>query len=308
MKFVIKIGRRTSLEFPLELSFLFKPQARHDSAPFLHDWVIYYRSRLAGTRDFRLAGDSGYFAVAYVDRVERHGDSGLLRADVTSFTPFDRTVPFRIDDVHFESRATHRDGTMNGALIQRDARPIDDGDFLRIVRYGLVPEIGPEAGLSEPGPMLDVAEEVERLIVRELRNTRVRDRRFADQICRLYGYRCALTGMSLIDPSGQSDLEAAHIKPVSRGGPDSVRNGFACIASVHKLFDLGWFTIGDDLEIIVSDFARGHPVLAQLAPGNRLHVSEVAEHRPHPSFLRFHREFVFEQWTKGTVQAPYLAG
>ena len=305
MKFVFKIGSRSSLELPLELSFRFRRAGKISPFDLVGSWVIYYRSRLTSSLALGPGGGSGYFAVALVDAVEKIARPGIYRAKVRFFTQFDKTVPFQSDGAHFESGATHTDGSMNGSLIQRDIRPISDADFLKIVQIGLAGHSETEAGLSEANEPSEVPERIERLIAKELRSRKIRDWRFARQVCLSYGHKCAVTGASVTDPTGRSDLQAAHIRPVAEDGPDSVSNGFSCISSVHKLFDLGWLTLSDDLEIIVSDFARRHPVLAPLEKGRRLLVPELEEHRPHPTFLGFHRNQVFEHWLKGRAQAPY---
>jgi len=53
-----------------------------------------------------------------------------------------------------------------------------------------------------------------------------------------YAKRCAVTGEKTLPV-----LEAAHIKPVSRGGEHRVDNGLLLRSDLHKLFDLGYVTV-----------------------------------------------------------------
>ena len=46
--------------------------------------------------------------------------------------------------------------------------------------------------------------------------------------------------------------EAAHIKPVEHGGPDSIQNGIALSGTAHWMFDRGLIGFDDDLGILVS--------------------------------------------------------
>lgn len=271
------------------------------------DWVLYYRTRLARTANQKFNGVPGYFAVALVERIEKTEDKGICRAYVNCFTPFAKPVPFKWNGIYFEAGVTHIDGAMNGALIQSELRSVSDVDFLRIVRAGLDRYLEPALGPVDADGLAEDARDIERVIVQELRSRTLRNSAFADQVFRPYAFRCLVTRSDTIDPVGRADLNAAHIRPVADGGPDSVRNGFPCISSVHRLFDLGWFTFTDDIEIVISDFAREHPVLAPVKSGDRLLPPISDEYRPHPAFLKFHRDHIFEHWTKGPSQAPYRA-
>jgi putative restriction endonuclease len=53
-----------------------------------------------------------------------------------------------------------------------------------------------------------------------------------------YERRCAVTGEKTLPV-----LEAAHIKPVSKGGEHRIDNGLLLRSDLHKLFDLGYVTV-----------------------------------------------------------------
>jgi putative restriction endonuclease len=63
---------------------------------------------------------------------------------------------------------------------------------------------------------------------------------------------------------------------------------------MHALFDRGFVTLRDDYSIVTS---KTHPlpekVLSLLVSG-QAQVPEERQLRPHPEFLRFHRENVFK--------------
>jgi putative restriction endonuclease len=62
-----------------------------------------------------------------------------------------------------------------------------------------------------------------------------------------YARRCAITGEKTLPV-----LEAAHIKPFARSGPNSISNGLLLRSDFHKLFDLGYVTVTPDFRIQVS--------------------------------------------------------
>ncbi|MFB6199769.1 MAG: HNH endonuclease [Candidatus Nanohaloarchaea archaeon] len=78
-----------------------------------------------------------------------------------------------------------------------------------------------------------------------------RDSVFASRVKKLYGYQCAFCGAERYSPDGNPEVEAAHIKPVSEGGPDHPRNGLALCRLHHWAYDNGWLEINSDLEIEV---------------------------------------------------------
>ena len=48
-------------------------------------------------------------------------------------------------------------------------------------------------------------------------------------------------------------IQAAHIQPVAKDGPDAVRNGIALSGTFHWLFDRGLISIADDYRILIVD-------------------------------------------------------
>lgn len=129
----------------------------------------------------------------------------------------------------------------------------------------------------------------------------VRDAAFRlNVIERAYNGRCALTGIRMTNGLGRAEADAAHIRPVEAGGPDSIRNGLALTKSMHWAFDRGLVSLADDGRILTVD--RGLDAAAQrmLLPGGIATLPSTAALRPHPVFLAWHRENRF----KGTDRHP----
>ena len=70
---------------------------------------------------------------------------------------------------------------------------------------------------------------------------------FRKQLIRAYDGRCAVTECSVLEV-----LEAAHIKPFSKSGPNQTANGLLLRSDLHKLFDLGYLSVTPALAVEVS--------------------------------------------------------
>jgi putative restriction endonuclease len=106
-----------------------------------------------------------------------------------------------------------------------------------------------------------------------------------------YNNTCAVCGSQRESPSGNPEVESAHIYPHSKGGSDDIRNGIALCKFHHWAFDSGWISFTDDHEIIVADSPdkNGYHELKQLE-GQSLHLPDKQKLRPHPIFIRRRRE------------------
>jgi putative restriction endonuclease len=80
-----------------------------------------------------------------------------------------------------------------------------------------------------------------------------RERAFMRAVRGAYDNRCAMSGIRLINGGGRPEVQAAHIKPVAKNGPDSIRNGLALSGTLHWLFDRGLISVADNHEILVSE-------------------------------------------------------
>ncbi len=169
-------------------------------------------------------------------------------------------------------------------------------DFGRIISYGLPDEdFLPRSGDSIS---MDVVQDIqmpfaiERPLVQSLISRPFRDRAFRRAVMEAYDGRCAITGFKLVNGGGRLEAQAAHIRPVEHGGPDSVRNGLALSGTAHWMFDRGLIGFADDLSILIHRKVNDREgVESVINPSGYLIAPNASAHRPHPQFLAWHRQF-----------------
>lgn len=247
------------------------------------DWIVY-------REPVKLPQSKGFFAVAKVERIipdpnvpDRY--RALIAAD--SYLPFEPTVPHVVNGEPVER---------NLANAQAAVRPLSNSDFARIIALGLpdeefLPRVDSDI---EKDRVRDsqVPFEIDRPIVQSLVSKPFRERAFRRAVMHAYDGRCAVTGWKLVNGGGRLEAQAAHIRPVEHGGPDSVRNGLALSGTAHWMFDRGLIGFKDNLEIIIHRKVNDREgVEAVLNPTGKLKAPDVAAYRPHPQFLSWHREF-----------------
>jgi len=185
----------------------------------------------------------------------------------------------------------------------RAVRPIPDREFELILAAGFGRELGLKTDTTTEAPAMPtgMAEEQApfygdagtRPMIETTLTRPFRDEAFRRQVRFAYDNRCAVSGLKLINGGGRPEVQAAHIKPVASEGPDSVRNGIALSGTLHWMFDRGLISIDDDFRIlraggVPDDEAR------LIRPEAQLMLPDDDTLRPHPSFLKFHRERVFK--------------
>jgi putative restriction endonuclease len=108
-----------------------------------------------------------------------------------------------------------------------------------------------------------------------------------------YERRCAITGENTLPV-----LEAAHIRPFARSGPNEVTNGMLLRADFHKLFDAGLITVAPDLRVEVSSRIKEAWFNGKVY--YRLHGKRLSSlprdpaDRPNPDLLSWHNENCFQ--------------
>jgi putative restriction endonuclease len=262
------------------------------------DWIIYYEPR-------KVPGTKGYFSVAKVERIisdPSTPDMYLALIEPGSYLDFAHPVPFADENgVVIERGVLNDEGRISGRA-QAAVRGLSPSDFNRII----------EAGLRDDAPLLPRSDsevpsalqeerapfvfEQARDRVATLTSRVVRDRVFRRIVLRAYDERCAVTGLRLINGGGRAEVEAAHIRPVEANGPDILSNGIALSGTAHWMFDRGLISLADDLEVLVSRQVND-PVSVRgvINPTGRAIVPRREDERPHPHFLRWHREHCFKQ-------------
>ncbi|MDF0519707.1 HNH endonuclease [Bradyrhizobium yuanmingense] len=262
------------------------------------DWIIYYEpTKVADTR--------GYFAIARVQQViPDPGTSGMYLALIEpgSYLDFANPVPFNGPTGLLERGVLNEQGRVSGRA-QSAVRPISPDDFKRICNVGLA-ENGPLLPRRDDDVrLLDLSEEQVSFSFEQRRDrvrltvSRVlRDRVFRRIVLRAYDERCAITGLKLINGMGRAEVAAAHIRPVEAHGPDIISNGIALSGTAHWMFDRGLISLGDDLEIMISRHTNDRDGVRSIInkTGRALAPRRISD-RPHPHFLRWHREHCFKQ-------------
>ena len=261
------------------------------------DWIIYYEPR-------KVAGTKGYYAVAKVERVipdPSVPNMYLALIEPGSYLDFATAVPFADEAGPIERGVLNDAGRISGRA-QAAVRGLSPTDFSRIVGAGLADEnpLLPRNDLVVE-PILD--EERTAFIFDETRERMtaivsrvVRDRVFRRIVLRAYDERCAVTGLKLINGGGRAEVEAAHIRPVESNGPDIVSNGLALSGTAHWMFDRGLIGLGDDMRVLISRQANDPDSIRSIInrSGHILMPQRDAD-RPHPQFVRWHREHCFKR-------------
>lgn len=302
--------------------FIHNPSSVYDDDPASHyhfpkmylerakstvgDWIVYYES--GNNR-----GLKSYKAIAKVQGIRPDlSRDGHYYADMVpnSFLPMERDVPFKLNNTLFETKLSLPDGRVNGGYAIAAVRHLPEGDFARIVDYGLpneqqdlprVDDLATEKQhpqLSEMQTPFEFGEAVEqpRKLEEVVMNRKVRDRAFRSVVLRAYSKTCAFTGFNFINGGGRAEVQAAHIRPVEHDGPDSVNNGLALSGTAHWMFDRGLVSLADDGEILVSRHINNvDEVNRVIVSDRRALLPEQIKYRPHPAYLNWHRENCFKK-------------
>jgi putative restriction endonuclease len=258
----------------------------------IDDWIVYYEPRRTQGPS-SATGRQSYFATARVTAVEADRTrEGHYYAHVSDFVEFDRPVPFREGERYFEAMLVKDDGSTNKGAFGRSVRTLPDHEYRAILAAGFTRDLEPwevQDGVAEPS-LVNADRPVETVLL-----TRpFRDASFRRHVRQAYGNRCAMTGLCLVNGGGRPEVQAAHIMPVERNGPDTVRNGIALTGTFHWLFDRGLVSIDDDRRILLSNHGVPSDVARLVLPNRRLMAADRPEHSPHPAYLAWHRKHVFK--------------
>jgi putative restriction endonuclease len=261
------------------------------------DHIIYYEPRRSSSDDSSRGGRQAYFATARVDDViDDNTRPDHFYALLSGYLDFDHPVSFSKGGEYYETALRKADGTTNRGAFGRAVRNISDTEFDQILKSGFAAELTQRPD-QEQSQVIDLEEpggEFERPVVELTVSRWFRDRSFKRVVRTAYDNRCALIGLRLINGGGRPEVQAAHIMPVSKKGPDSVRNGLALSGTVHWLFDRGLLSIADDFRILIAKRQVPDQVL-RLLNGDGMAISpEKSSLRPHPHYLKFHRENIFK--------------
>ena len=269
----------------------------------LGDWIVYYGP---------LQGEAGRFYSGIAQVINIRPDISRPRhyyADLADYIDFDRVVEYR-ESGGYEGGLVRSDGTINGGYAVQAVRALSDTEFTAIVEAGLSGE--PEwpdrnddqgeitqhphavSGLGESTQPELIGAPYDRPIVEQMTRRKWRDTKFKQHVRIAYDRTCAFTNLRLINGQGRPEVEAAHIRPVERGGNDWVRNGIALSGTVHWMFDRGLLSLSDDFTILRSRHLN-HDVSHLLNEDLKATVPTETRLQPHPEYLGWHRINVFKQ-------------
>jgi putative restriction endonuclease len=263
----------------------------------LHDHIIYYEPRRSSAEDSSRGGRQAYFATARVDGiVSDEAGAGHFYALLSGYLDFDHPVPFARNGEYYEAALRKADGTTNRGAFGRAVRTISDLEFDQILKSGFAVELAQRSD-GDRASLVDIDEpgrEFERPMVELTISRLFRDQSFKRVVRTAYDNRCALTGLRLVNGGGRPEVQAAHIMPVSLRGPDSVRNGLALSGTVHWMFDRGLLSIADDYRILIAEGHVPEQMRRLLNHDGMAIPPRETNLRPHPHYLKFHRENVFK--------------
>ena len=258
----------------------------------LGDWIAYYEPRRT-TGPHSATGRQAYFAIARVENIIADASrKNHFYAYMSGYLEFDQPVPFRDESGYRESKLQRDDLQTNKGAFGRAVRLLPREEFEDIVRRGIDTRREPWEQMSA------VAEEAPEYVIRPVVETltarKIRDASFRRQVRSAYHNTCAVTGLRLINGGGRPEVQAAHIRSVEANGPDAVRNGIALTGTAHWLFDRGLMTFSDDFRIILSPHGVPGDLDKLIRPDRTLAVPDAPNLRPHPTYLRWHREHRFK--------------
>lgn len=278
-----------------EIRYHFPARYLGQAEQTLGDWIVYYEPRRQGGVASAATGRQCYFATARVIRIEP--DSNIAEhfyAYLSDYLEFTNPVPFREGVNYYESRLRKTDGTTNKGRFGWSLRVIPPEEYHAICQIGFL-EAVPDVQTTEES--MTFAEEnapYGRPRRTALLQRPFREAAFARVVRTAYESTCAMTGLKLINGGGRCEIEAAHIRPVEKAGPDSPRNGIALSRTVHWMFDRGILSIGDRGEILMAKRLVPDPVRRMLNSDGIARLPANSAIAPHPVFLRYHRKEIFK--------------
>ena len=135
-----------------------------------------------------------------------------------------------------------------------------------------------------PGPVYGVPTSTRR---------RVGQGGFQAVVLKAYGYHCAVTGDKI-----RPVLQAAHIRPLSKGGEHRIDNGLLLRSDVHTLFDDGYLGVDPTHRLHVSprlrqEFGNGEEFYIRAGAGP-VELPRRRVDQPNQEFLEWHMDEVFK--------------
>jgi putative restriction endonuclease len=264
------------------------------------DWIVFRRPRADG-------GNLAYFATAKVVSVDTdQNNPGMSFARLAQFLPFDEPVPWTVFGRYAEEALRNMPRAQLGVYLRgRSIRPLSEADFRALIIVGLKRTLDPENAerLDVPqGAIQDAVQAMQAYPARErdwkietvLTNRIVREASFRGNVYEAYDNRCAVTRLRILDSRKNSEVHAAHIWPVSQGGPDVVQNGIGLSATIHWLFDHHLISLTDDYRLLIARSRLPKEMQTLFpAPDDKINLPADPKCWPHKAYLARHRASFF---------------
>jgi putative restriction endonuclease len=137
------------------------------------------------------------------------------------------------------------------------------------------------------------------------RKSPVRNSVFRKSVVFAYDYKCAFCKLRITRDPNQNIVDGAHIKPFADFSDSKIDNGLFLCKNHHWAFDLGWFGIDDNYQILVAqDLEDDSPYTRSMkdfdSPRERLRQRESIalpsneKYFPRLEALKWHREHKFK--------------
>ena len=263
------------------------------------DWIIYYEPRRSSGDQSSTGGRQVYFSTARVTGITQDQvKANHYYAHISDYLEFDTPIPFKEGEFYYENALRKEDGSTNRGAFGHSVRLLTEQEYDIILKAGFasVLKIQEEIDVQENIGYPEIQDEVgeyQRPIIEKLIKRPFRDAAFAKQVKDTYRHTCAVTGIKIINGGGRAEVQAAHIMPISHNGPDSIRNGLALSGTIHWMFDRGLISVNDDYSLLKVTHKIPEQINRILDPDGRLILPSSAKYKPHPQYLRYHRENVF---------------
>lgn len=261
------------------------------------DWIIYYEPRRSSGDPSSRGGRQVYFATARIaDVIPDPTTPDHFYALIDSYLDFARPVPFREGSHYYENALQRDDGGTSKGAFGRSVRSLPTREYEAIVQATFAEILQPPVAVAQPlvAGFAQEQESFERPLIERVVTRPFRDAAFSGSVKTAYADTCAMTGLKIINGGGRSEVQAAHIRPVTKSGPDSLRNGVALCSTIHWMFDRGLISIADDHQLLLADGLVPPAAARLINPERVLLTPNRPDQAPHPVFLRWHRENVFK--------------
>ena len=159
--------------------------------------------------------------------------------------------------------------------------------------------------IEKEKPIEYVPFEQSKKTIKITKEAKLRSRGFRQAIIEAYEYKCSICGLKLFSPDNHLwEVEAAHIVPHSENGKDDIWNGLALCHLHHWAFDVGWFCLDDNYQVVTSNktqfLEKDNGIIGtfnfieHLSSENLyLKLPRNSNNNPHFSALKWHRENIF---------------